>query len=62
VIKEKKGETEKLFEERPDGWERFERAIDAAVKSGQRHRQKPNKHSSGLMSRVSKGGLKKSAS
>jgi hypothetical protein len=23
---------------RPDGWERFERAVDAAVKSGPKHR------------------------
>jgi hypothetical protein len=26
------------IETRPDGWERFERAVDAAVKSGPKHR------------------------
>src|SRR5215207_6393522 len=26
------------IEERPDGWQRFERAVDAAVKSGPKHR------------------------
>src|SRR4051812_42156537 len=26
------------MDERPDGWERFERAVDAAVKSGPKHR------------------------
>ena len=25
----------------PDSWERFERAVDAAVKSGPKHRQRP---------------------
>lgn len=25
----------------PDAWERFERAVDAAVKSGPKHRQRP---------------------
>ncbi len=34
------------IEERPDGWERFERAVDAAVKSGPKHREKPDKKSS----------------
>lgn len=29
---------------RPDGWERFEEAVDAAVKSGPKHRV-PNKES-----------------
>jgi hypothetical protein len=28
----------KPAEERPGGWERFERAVDAAVKSGPKHR------------------------
>jgi hypothetical protein len=26
---------------RPDGWERFESAVDAALKSGPKHREKP---------------------
>lgn len=28
---------------RPDGWERFERAVDAAVKSGPRHKTAKDK-------------------
>jgi len=31
------------IELRPDGWERFEKAIDAAVKGGPRHRPKPTR-------------------
>jgi hypothetical protein len=36
--KEQKPEPEIL----PDAWERFERAVDAAVKGGPKHRQRPN--------------------
>jgi hypothetical protein len=31
------------IELRPDGWERFEQAVDAAIKSGPKHRE-PVKH------------------
>jgi hypothetical protein len=29
------------IELRPDGWERFEKAVDAAAKSGPKHRREP---------------------
>lgn len=29
--------------ERPDGWDRFERAVDAAIKSGPKHKPAPTK-------------------
>lgn len=29
------------IELRPDGWQRFERAVDAAVKGGPKHRLSP---------------------
>ena len=29
---------EQQIESRPDGWKRFEKAVDAAVKSGPKHR------------------------
>jgi hypothetical protein len=29
------------IEFRPDGWERFEKAIDAAVKGGPKHKPEP---------------------
>jgi hypothetical protein len=32
---------EKELELRSDGWERFDRAVTAAVKSGPKHRTKP---------------------
>ncbi|WP_439574170.1 hypothetical protein [Phreatobacter sp.] len=35
-----KKEGEKL-DERPDGWDRFERAVDAAIKSGPKHKPAP---------------------
>jgi hypothetical protein len=28
---------------RPDGWERFEKAVDAAIKSGPKHRETSKK-------------------
>jgi hypothetical protein len=31
----------KDVELQPDAWSRFERAVDAAVKSGPKHREKP---------------------
>jgi len=37
-----KGSTAEI-ELRPDGWNRFEQAVDAAVKSGPKHRE-PVKH------------------
>jgi hypothetical protein len=33
----------KDMELRPDGWERFDRAVTAAAKSGPKHRTKPAK-------------------
>jgi len=33
-----KSEQPKAVDLRPDGWERFERAIDAAVKAGPKHK------------------------
>jgi hypothetical protein len=38
VAKKKKPVIEPDIELRPDGWERFERAVGAAVKSGPKHR------------------------
>jgi hypothetical protein len=32
---------------RPDGWERFEKAVDAAVKGGPQHRPKMTRKSGG---------------
>jgi hypothetical protein len=29
---------QKLSDERPDAWERFEKAVDSAIKSGPKHR------------------------
>ena len=29
------------IETEPDGWDRFEHAVDAAAKSGPKHRKKP---------------------
>jgi hypothetical protein len=39
--------TDQEIELRPDGWERFEKAVDAAVKGGPRHRVKPSQKSRG---------------
>lgn len=33
-----KHKPERKIELRPDGWKRFERAVDAAVKNGPKHR------------------------
>jgi len=41
--KTKKAKSEEI-ETRPDGWERFESAVDAAVKSGPKHREAPKPH------------------
>lgn len=41
------------IELRPDGWEQFERAVDAAVKGGPRHR--PAKQRPASKGRVRKG-------
>lgn len=41
------------IELRPDGWERFEKAVDAAAKSGARHR--PAKTRPASKGRVRKG-------
>jgi hypothetical protein len=38
VAKKQKPKSEPDIELRPDGWERFERAVGAAVKSGPKHR------------------------
>jgi hypothetical protein len=43
--------SEQEFDTRPDGWQRFEQAVDAAIKSGPKHRpakaQKPARKTSG---------------
>jgi len=48
---------DKEVELRPDGWQQFERAVDAAVKSGPKHRiAKPVKRTTGKgRARVGKG-------
>jgi hypothetical protein len=38
IAKKKKAQPEPDIELRPDGWERFERAVGAAVASGPKHR------------------------
>jgi hypothetical protein len=40
VMAKKQPEQMAELELNPDGWERFERAVDAAVKSGPKHRQR----------------------
>ncbi|MGI8524873.1 MAG: hypothetical protein ACR2K5_01630 [Pseudolabrys sp.] len=45
-IKQAKAEKPKTADLRPDGWERFERAIDAAVKLGPKHKKKPRRKTS----------------
>ncbi|MGH9354248.1 MAG: hypothetical protein ACRD2G_19135 [Terriglobia bacterium] len=40
---------------RPDGWERFEHAVDAAVKGGPKHRVAPKKQRPASKGRVRKG-------
>jgi hypothetical protein len=35
------------IELRPDGWERFQRAVSAAVKSGPKHRPEKSKNKTG---------------
>jgi hypothetical protein len=52
-----KSETEKTgVELRPDGWARFKRAVDSAVKSGPKHRITPKaKESYASKGRVHKG-------
>jgi hypothetical protein len=37
---------------RPDGWERFEKAVDAAVKGGPQHRPKATRKSGGSKPRT----------
>jgi hypothetical protein len=37
-----KSDPKKELELRPDGWERFDRAVTAAAKSGPKHRTKPH--------------------
>lgn len=39
--KKAKPKDEAEIELHPDGWQRFERAVDAAVKSGPKHRVAP---------------------
>jgi len=34
----KKGKPNRVVELEPDAWDRFERAVDAAIKSGPKHR------------------------
>lgn len=36
------GEAKDDLELLPDAWERFERAVDAAIKGGPQHRQRPH--------------------
>jgi hypothetical protein len=43
------------IELRPDGWERFGRAVDAAVKSGPKHRLAKRKTRPASKGRVRKG-------
>jgi hypothetical protein len=42
-----KKRTQTEIELYPDAWARFERAVDAAVKSGPKHRVKPDKKPAG---------------
>jgi hypothetical protein len=42
-----KSDPKKDLELRPDGWERFDRAVTAAVKSGPKHRAKPHSEMKG---------------
>jgi hypothetical protein len=42
----KKPETKECAELRDDGWKRFENAVDAAVKSGPKHRPSKTKPTS----------------
>jgi len=43
------------IELRPDGWDRFTRAVDAAVKGGPIHRATPKKKRPASKGRVRKG-------
>lgn len=47
-------ETEKGVDLLPDAWERFERAVDAAVKSGPMHRDAKAARSNGIKERRSR--------
>ncbi|MGO9171057.1 MAG: hypothetical protein ACLP7P_03710 [Rhodomicrobium sp.] len=52
VLKKQEGE----HELRPDGWERFEKAVDAAIASGPKHRTgKSSKAASEKSKKVEKG-------
>lgn len=42
MSKKRKGEKPEDIETVPDSWERFERAVDAAIKSGPKHREAPS--------------------
>jgi hypothetical protein len=42
TVPRKRSKSAPEVELRPDGWERFERAIGAAVKSGPKHRKTTN--------------------
>lgn len=41
IAKQQKPKSEPEIELRPDGWERFERAVGAAAASGPKHRDAP---------------------
>ena len=44
----------KEIESRPDGWDRFENAIDAAIQNGPKHRPKTDAESSPKKATTSK--------
>jgi hypothetical protein len=46
MAKEPSGSQENEIELKPEGWAQFERAVDAAIKSGPKHKSKANAKSS----------------